>query len=156
MSADPDVTQGVVRELVNLSRRFRTNADRLHPELGFVDYSLLTQMAQPGGVRAGDLVHLTGLNKSTISRQLAALQRAGLVVRELHPQDNRVQLLRPSERGRQLLALANTRMEHEVSHRTHGWTSQEVDTFRTLLARYNAATSPAADPQENDRHRPGR
>ncbi|MGW1840263.1 MarR family winged helix-turn-helix transcriptional regulator [Streptomyces sp. BBFR2] len=133
---------GLERQLVILARRFRANAERFHPELTLVGYSLLTEMAERDGVRAGDLTGLYGLNKSTISRQVADLHRAGLVVRDRDPANSRVQLLRISDRGRELLALAATRLHREVAARTHGWTPEEVATLHRLLGRYNA--SPAA------------
>lgn len=131
----------LVRELVTLSRRFRTNAERLHPDLSFVEYSLLSEMAERNGARARDLVGLYGINKSTISRQVAALQRAGLVVREADPDNARTQLLHPSDHGRELLAHADARMHHEVSTRTETWSPDEVKALRGLLARYNTAAS---------------
>jgi DNA-binding MarR family transcriptional regulator len=137
----------LVRELVTLSRRFRANAERLHPDLSFVDYSLLSEMAERNGARAVDLVGLYGINKSTISRQVAALQRAGLVVRDAAPDNHRVQLLHPSDRGRELLARADALMYREVDTRTEGWSPDEVRTLRSLLARYNAASS--APPEQS-------
>ncbi|MER8089948.1 MarR family winged helix-turn-helix transcriptional regulator [Streptomyces sp. NPDC087532] len=141
MTDDDRELPGLVRELVTLSRRFRANAERLHPDLSFVDYSLLSEMAERNGVRAGDLVGLYGLNKSTISRQVTALQRAGLVVREVAPDNRRVQLLHLSDSGRQLLARADARMFREVDARTAGWSPDEVRALRSLLVRYNAAAS---------------
>jgi DNA-binding MarR family transcriptional regulator len=131
----------LVRELVTLSRRFRANAERLHPDLSFVDYSLLSEMAERNGARAVDLVGLYGINKSTISRQVAALHRAGLVVRDSSPDNHRVHLLHPSDLGRELLARADALMHREVDTRTEDWTPDEVRALRSLLARYNAASS---------------
>ncbi|KUN09205.1 hypothetical protein AQI95_04985 [Streptomyces yokosukanensis] len=145
MTDDDRQLPGLVRELVTLSRRFRSNADRLHPDLSFVDYSLLTEMAERNGARAGDLVGLYNLNKSTISRQVTALRQAGLVVREPDPGNPRAQLLHPSDRGRELLALADARMRREVDMRTEGWSPDEVRALRTLLARYNGAASAAVE-----------
>ncbi|GAA2728794.1 MarR family winged helix-turn-helix transcriptional regulator [Streptomyces nogalater] len=144
MTDDDTEVPGLVRELVTLSRRFRANAERLHPDLSFVDYSLLSELAERDGARAGELVGLYGLNKSTISRQVTALERAGLLVRETVPGNRRVQLLRPSDRGRELLARADARMYREVDARTAGWSPEEVRALRTLLARYNAAASAVA------------
>ncbi|MER5529604.1 MarR family winged helix-turn-helix transcriptional regulator [Streptomyces sp. NPDC002677] len=144
MADDDAELRGLVRELVTLSRRFRGNAERLHPELSFVDYSLLSEMDARDGARAADLVGLYGLNKSTISRQVAALQRAGLVVREADPHDHRAQLLRPSDHGRELLARADALMYREVDTRTEGWAAEEVQALRGLLARYNTAASAVA------------
>ncbi|MGW7541557.1 MarR family winged helix-turn-helix transcriptional regulator [Streptomyces sp. NPDC054770] len=132
---------GLVREMMTLSRRFRANAERLHPDLSFVDYSLLSEIAERDGARAADLVGLYGINKSTISRQVAALHRAGLVVRGPAPDNRRGQLLRVSDQGRELLARADALMHREVDKRTEGWTRHEVRTLRGLLARYNAAAS---------------
>lgn len=153
MTTEHDEIDQLVRRLVELSRRFRVNATRLHPELSFAAYSLLTQLEQAGGARAGDLVGLSGLNKSTISRQLADLQRDGLVVRALHPRDSRVQVIRVSDRGRELLALANATMRKEVERRTRGWTSHEVATLRTLLYRYNSASNDDQRPLPRDESR---
>ncbi|MEU9976556.1 MarR family transcriptional regulator [Streptomyces sp. NPDC051014] len=144
MADDDTEIRGLVRELVTLSRRFRGNAERLHPDLSFVDYSLLSEMDARDGARATDLVGLYGLNKSTISRQVTALQRAGLVVREADPQDHRARLLRPSDLGRELLARADALMYREVDARTDGWAAGEVRALRGLLARYNAGASAVA------------
>ncbi|MEV8313387.1 MarR family winged helix-turn-helix transcriptional regulator [Streptomyces sp. NPDC059900] len=145
MADDDREIPALVRELVTLSRRFRANAERLHPDLSFVEYSLLSEMAERGGARARDLVGLYGINKSTISRQVAALQQAGLVVRETDPDHARGQLLHPSDRGRELLAHADTLMHREVATRTGAWTPEEVSTLCGLLARYNAASSAATE-----------
>ncbi|MFJ9350023.1 MarR family winged helix-turn-helix transcriptional regulator [Streptomyces sp. NPDC101237] len=144
MADDDTEIRGLVRELVTLSRRFRGNAERLHPDLSFVDYSLLSEMDARDGARATDLVGLYGLNKSTISRQVTALQRAGLVVREADPQDHRARLLRPSDLGRELLARADALMYREVDARTEGWDAGEVRALGGLLARYNAGASAVA------------
>ncbi|MFE6160461.1 MarR family winged helix-turn-helix transcriptional regulator [Streptomyces sp. NPDC056486] len=141
MADDDRELPALVRELVTLSRRFRTNAERLHPDLSFVEYSLLSEMAERNGARARDLVGLYGINKSTISRQVAALQHAGLVVREADPDNARMQLLHPSDHGRELLAHADALMHHEVSTRTEAWPPEEVRALRGLLARYNTAAS---------------
>ncbi|MGW6059634.1 MarR family winged helix-turn-helix transcriptional regulator [Streptomyces sp. NPDC055189] len=141
MADDDRDIQALVRELVTLSRRFRANAERLHPDLTFVEYSLLSEMAERNGARARDLVGLYGINKSTISRQVAALQHAGLVVRGTDPDNARGQLLHPSDRGRELLAHADALMHHEVHTRTRAWSPDEVGVLRGLLTRYNAAAS---------------
>ncbi|MFC8125759.1 MarR family winged helix-turn-helix transcriptional regulator [Streptomyces sp. NPDC057302] len=141
MAADDRDVPALVRELVTLSRRFRTNAERLHPDLSFVEYSLLSEMAERNGGRARDLTGLYGINKSTISRQVAALQHAGLVVREADPDNARVQLLHPLDHGHELLAHADALMHHEVSTRPQAWSPQEVRALRGLLARYNTAAS---------------
>lgn len=147
MADDETALRGLVREPVTLSRRLRGSTERLHPDLSFVDYSLLSETDARDGARATDLVGLYSLNKSTISRQVTALQRAGQVVREADPHDHRAQLLRPGDRGRELLARADALMYREVDARTEGWAAGEVQALRGLLARYHAGASAAAEPR---------
>lgn len=132
------VTARIMSELVDLSRRGRATTQRLHPDLSHVGYTMLSQLQARGSASAAELGQLSGLNKSTISRQLADLQRGGLIVRELDPADSRVQRIRPSARGSELLAEADASLSIEVQHRTQGWTPEELATFADLLGRYNA------------------
>ncbi|WP_369394303.1 hypothetical protein AB5J72_47225 [Streptomyces sp. CG1] len=67
------------------------------------------------------------------------------MVRERDPDDPCVQLLHPSDRGGEFLALADARMRREADARTDGWSPDEVRTLRTLLARCNEAASAVAE-----------
>jgi hypothetical protein len=47
--APPDAeVAGSVHQLVNLARRFRAKAEKLHPDLEFVAYALLSQPESTG------------------------------------------------------------------------------------------------------------
>ncbi|MFC4909906.1 MarR family winged helix-turn-helix transcriptional regulator [Actinomadura gamaensis] len=76
-----DALETIRWELTALARRARAIAGRSHPELSLVAYSLLSHLNDTGGCRAIDLAEYFLLDKSTVSRQVAALERLGLVER---------------------------------------------------------------------------
>lgn len=92
MRADRAV-ETIQREMTAFARRARASAGRLHPELSLVSYTLLSHLEERDGCRATDLAAHYALDKSTVSRQVAALERADLIERRLDPEDHRVQVL---------------------------------------------------------------
>ncbi|MDX6352620.1 MAG: hypothetical protein QOF84_7410 [Streptomyces sp.] len=147
MSADrEDVSsrqRAVMRELLQLSRRFRAHAHHLHPELTLPAHAVLAQLASRGRQQAGDLVGMLGVSKSTVSRELSDLQRSGLVTRSLDRYDNRIQVVDITERGREVLEQSDRRMTAQVARRTRDWRPEEIQAFHALLRRYNEGGSPA-------------
>src|SRR3954452_11193329 len=87
----------VEREIGLLLRRSRAISARLarelHPELDGAAYGLLALLDRDGPLRAGDLVARLGLDKSTVTRQVAHLVDLGLVTRDVDPGDRRAQVL---------------------------------------------------------------
>ena len=87
----------VERELAVLLRRARTmNRDiavDVHPDLQPAAYALMSRVAELGSVRASDLSDVLRHRQGRVSRQVALLQRLGLVAREPDPDDGRAQRL---------------------------------------------------------------
>ncbi|WP_067480830.1 MarR family winged helix-turn-helix transcriptional regulator [Actinomadura hibisca] len=123
------------RELTAFARRARALAERLHPGLSLVSYSLLAHMEERGGCRAADLAAYFLLDKSTVSRQIAALDRLGMVEREAEGQ---ARILRPTERGRAALADAARRQREAFGDRLDEWSDADLADFAASLVRYNA------------------
>ena len=129
------------REIGLLLRRSRAISARLaselHPELDGAAYGLLALLQDAGPLRASDLVARLGLDKSTVSRQVASLVALGLVDRAADPQDGRAQVLTPSAEGSARLArirdVRRARWEADLS----GWPSSDVATLGELLGRFN-------------------
>ena len=129
------------REIGLLLRRARAISTRLaaelHPDLDGAAYGLLALLADAGPLRASDLVARLGLDKSTVSRQVASLVALGMVDREPDPADGRAQVLRPSAEGAARLAgireARRARWEADMS----GWPADDVATLGELLARLN-------------------
>ncbi|SDK16606.1 MarR family winged helix-turn-helix transcriptional regulator [Streptomyces indicus] len=139
-----DAVATIQRELTAFARRARAAAARMHPELSLVSFTLLAHLEDQGGCRATDLAAYYLLDKSTVSRQVAALERAGHVERRTDPDDHRMQLLHLTEQGEQVLAQAADRRSQAFHARLADWEPAELDRFAAYLTRYNdEADSPA-------------
>ncbi|MFI6206286.1 MarR family winged helix-turn-helix transcriptional regulator [Streptomyces sp. NPDC051041] len=120
------------------ARRARASAGRMHPELSLVSYTLLGHLEESGGCRATDLAAHYALDKSTVSRQVAALERAGLVERRLAPGDHRVQVLDLTDSGRRVLARVTESRRAAFRERLADWPEEDLMRFAACLRRYNA------------------
>jgi DNA-binding MarR family transcriptional regulator len=135
-----DVTITTIqRELTAFARRARQKAAQIHPELSLVTYTLLDHMSESDGCRGTDLAEHFLLDKSTVSRQIAVLERLGLIVREPDPEDRRGRVLRPSPDGLRLLEEAHRQRRASFEERFTDWDGADLERFAGYLARYNAA-----------------
>jgi DNA-binding MarR family transcriptional regulator len=129
------------REIGLLLRRSRAISARLagelHTDLDGAAYGLLALLQDAGPLRASDLVTRLGLDKSTVSRQIASLVDLGFVDRTADPADGRAQVLTPSREGAARLArireARRARWESDLS----GWPPEDVATLGELLDRLN-------------------
>ncbi|MFI6035823.1 MarR family winged helix-turn-helix transcriptional regulator [Streptomyces sp. NPDC051315] len=136
----------IQREMTTFARRARASAGRLHPELSLVSYTLLGHLEESGGCRATDLAAHYALDKSTVSRQVAALERAGLIERSQDPRDHRVQVLHLTDAGRRVLAQVTESRRAAFRERLARWPREDLERFAEYLVRYNAwGTGPASD-----------
>jgi DNA-binding MarR family transcriptional regulator len=88
--------------VVNLTARpFSESIGREH-RLGLNEWRVLLVLANHPGIAASDVTALTGLDKMTVSRAIAALARRGRVVRKVDAADKRRLRLRLSAEGERL------------------------------------------------------
>ncbi|MFF6987417.1 MarR family transcriptional regulator [Streptomyces sp. NPDC010273] len=120
------------------ARRARASAGRLHPELSLVSYTLLSHLEEQSGCRATDLAAHYALDKSTVSRQVAALERADLIERRLDPEDHRVQVLHLTDAGRRILAQVTENRQAAFRERLADWPEEDLTRFAGYLERYNS------------------
>lgn len=130
------------RELTLFARRARASASRMHPQLSFVAYTLLGHLEAHDGCRATDLAAHYALDKSTVSRQIGALERAGLVERRTPPDDRRGRRVHLTPDGRRVLAEVTARRREVFRQRLAGWPEEDLDRFADYLERYNARAEP--------------
>ncbi|WP_405007027.1 MarR family winged helix-turn-helix transcriptional regulator [Kitasatospora purpeofusca] len=128
----------IQRELTAFARRARHKASQLHPDLSLVTYSILDLITERGGCRAADVAAHFMLDKSTVSRQVTALEKLGLLRRETDPEDQRGQILLATEAGLTLLREANEQRRVSFSTRFTAWSDEDVARFADYLARYGA------------------
>ncbi len=126
----------VYRELAVFSRRARAVGSQVHPDLSLVAYTLLAHIATGPGVRATDLARHYNLDKSTVSRQLAALEDLGMIIREGGGRAGQDIVL--TAKGEQTLAAANDSMRGAVTTRLANWSTEDLEHFAGYLERFNA------------------
>ncbi|MGW1005951.1 MarR family winged helix-turn-helix transcriptional regulator [Streptomyces sp. NPDC002520] len=138
MTAAQTAVETIQREMTIFARRARATAGRMHPELSLVSYTLLGHLEERGGCRATDLAAHYALDKSTVSRQVAALERSGLIERRLDPEDHRVQVLHLTEAGEEILAQVTRSRRDAFRERLADWPEEDLVRFAAYLERYNA------------------
>lgn len=141
----PDAVETIQREMTVFARRARAAAGRMHPELSLVSYTLLGHLEEVGGCRATDLAAHYALDKSTVSRQVTALERAGLIERRPDAADQRVQVLHPTRAGRHILAQVTESRRAAFRERLTGWPAEDLSRFAEYLVRYNAWPGPGRE-----------
>jgi DNA-binding MarR family transcriptional regulator len=134
------------RELTRFFRRSRVAstsiAAEVHPDLDVASYTVLVTISDlsgslPGGVRAIDVAETLGLHKSTMSRNIAVLERLGLVAREPSVEDARARILTITESGRRSLDAAVTARRQRVSTTLSRWSEADVRDLARLLGQLN-------------------
>ncbi|MBD0734597.1 MarR family winged helix-turn-helix transcriptional regulator [Streptomyces sp. CBMA29] len=138
MSAREASVESIQRELTAFARRARATAARMHPELSLVSFTILAHLEEQQGCRATDLAAHYLLDKSTVSRQVAALERLGYIERRVDPTDHRVQVLHLAQHGIETLAAARVSRKEIFQERLAAWGPEDLARFAEYLVRYNA------------------
>lgn len=129
------------REIGLMLRRSRAISTRLsselHPDLDGAGYGLLALLQDAGPLRASDLVARLGLDKSTVSRQVANLVDLGLVDRAADPVDGRAQVLSPSAEGSARLTRIRDARRARWEADLADWATEDVGRLGELLQRLN-------------------
>lgn len=136
----------IEQELSRLFRRARSTsmslARRVHPDMDAAGYALIAQIdlgtAEGGaGVRASDVALALGLDKSTVSRGIAQLDRLGLIERVPDPDDGRARLLRLSEDGGKRYGAIRAQRRAEFAAILDRWDRGDLERLARLLHRLN-------------------
>jgi DNA-binding MarR family transcriptional regulator len=85
-----------------------------------------------------------------VSRQVALLERTGMVAREPDPGDGRAQLLVVTGEGRKRLAHARGGRRRVVREQLDRWPDADVATFAELLGRFNTQMDAALGRGDTD------
>ncbi|MEU2014279.1 MarR family transcriptional regulator [Nocardia sp. NPDC019302] len=129
----------IQRELTAFARRARGRAAELHPELPLVASSILDLVIERDGCLATELAGHFLLDKSTVSRQVAALERLGYLTREVDPANRRNHILRATPAGQRIAQEAEQRRREAFAERFRDWDDEDLAELAGYLVRYNAA-----------------
>ncbi|MFI1236053.1 MarR family winged helix-turn-helix transcriptional regulator [Nocardia salmonicida] len=127
----------IQRELTAFARRARGRAAELHPELSLVAYSILDLILERDGCLATDLAEQFLLDKSTVSRQVGALEKLGYLERAVDPDNRRNHVLHATPAGRIVAREAERRRREAFQARFADWTDEDVAAMAGYLTRYN-------------------
>jgi len=102
-------------------------------------------LAHCGPSRLTTVAERTGLDPSTVSRQVADLEKAGLLARDTDPEDRRAILLKATTEGQQLLDRLSRGRRRRIERMLSDWQPEDIVTLGRLLAQLNAATEKYGD-----------
>jgi DNA-binding MarR family transcriptional regulator len=126
-------------ELSLLARHF-LHSSQHSPErlLDRSGYQLLSRL-ELGPLTLKQLAEAFRLDASTVNRQVNALLRAGLVERIPDPAGAVAKVLRPTDKGLDLLHRDRTVAQEQIAQVLDGWKRQDRDDLRRLLEKLNTS-----------------
>jgi DNA-binding MarR family transcriptional regulator len=133
-------TTHIEQQLTILLRRvqrihFTTSSGEV--ELDRSAYGILCRLVDEGPQRLGYLAQAFGLDPSTITRQVQALEHGGFVERRPDPTDRRASLLDLSDQGREVLTETRARRREWLRAALGDWDEHDHEEFGRLLEKFN-------------------
>ena len=109
-------------------------------------YGTMCRLADDGPQRLAALAHAFALDPSTVTRQVKALEAAGLAARRPHPTDGRGVVLELTAHGRELLEQTRRYRRERLHKALAGWSDADRLDFGRLMKEFNASMDrPPAD-----------
>ncbi|SDP68383.1 DNA-binding transcriptional regulator, MarR family [Klenkia soli] len=135
-------------QLIRTGRHLsQSAAHELYGDLPGFGWALLAPLERDGEQRCSALAAGLGVDGSVASRQIAALEKDGYVVRRPDPLDGRASLIGLSETGAAALARTRAVRSGWAAAALAGWTDEEADTLCGLLERLTADLSLGRPPR---------
>jgi DNA-binding MarR family transcriptional regulator len=102
-------------------------------------YGIMCKLADEGPQRLGALASTFGLDPSTITRQVQALEEVGLAIRRTDPSDRRASILDLSTTGREVLDQTRTHRRRRLQQALSDWSEADLEDFARLLSTFNVS-----------------
>lgn len=119
----------LIRTLESLYRRRHYPLDRAH-------YLLLNAL-QDGAQRSGELASVLGLDHSTVTRQIAAMESRDLVTKRDDPQDKRSSLVEATELGQQRCTEMRELRLRRLKMLLNEWDGADLSILADMISRLN-------------------
>ncbi|MFE9919148.1 MarR family winged helix-turn-helix transcriptional regulator [Micromonospora sp. NPDC005553] len=137
-------TLGQIETEVALLMRFgeatrRATGTAEHRVLDRAAYVILRHLADAGPQNVSALASRLNLDGSTVTRQVSALQRDGLITRTPDPSDGRGTVISPTSTGLQRMAAVQAARTRLYGDMLADWTTDDRETLARLLGRLNQA-----------------
>lgn len=135
-----DANDEIEQQLLRLTRR--SQAVHVRTSTGEVvlersSYGILCLILDEGPQRLGTIASTFALDPSTITRQVQAVERAGLAEKSVDPSDRRASLLSLTEQGREAIETARDYRRQVLAEIVSSWSEEDRDQFSGLLKRWN-------------------
>ncbi|HSV41030.1 MAG TPA: MarR family transcriptional regulator [Nocardioidaceae bacterium] len=108
-------------------------------------YGIMCRLADEGPQRLGSLAQAFGLDPSTITRQVQALEQAGLAQRATDSADRRASILDLSTEGREVLSRTREHRRGRFEAALSDWSAKERQEFGRLLEKFNCSVESLSD-----------
>jgi DNA-binding MarR family transcriptional regulator len=102
-------------------------------------YGIMAKLADEGPQRLGALASAFGLDPSTITRQVQALEELGLAERKSDPTDRRASILDLSAHGIEVLEQTRAHRRTRLQKALSDWPEADRAEFARLLKKFNAS-----------------
>jgi DNA-binding MarR family transcriptional regulator len=109
-------------------------------------YGIMCKLADDGPQRLGALATAFGLDPSTITRQVQALEETGLAAREKDPMDRRASILDLTDAGRAILEQTRSHRRARFDQAMSGWDVADRREFGRLLEKFNQSVDAILEP----------
>ncbi|WP_052207573.1 MarR family winged helix-turn-helix transcriptional regulator [Sinomonas humi] len=116
----------------------------LHPEIEPGAYGVLMILLREGPLRVTELAALIGIGKPSVSRQVALLERIGLVLKEDDPADRRAQRVILSPAGAAEIEELRRRRLSFFRDALGSWDLTDLSNLAGYFSRVNEALATAA------------
>ena len=139
MPVSPDTCVRITSTLTRLVRAGRhisaRAAAQIYGDLPSFGWTLLVPLERDGEQRCSALAAQAGVDVSVVSRQVAALERAGHVARRPDPSDGRASLFSLTPAGSAALAATRAERANWAAAALSGWDEQDAEPLGELLDR---------------------
>jgi DNA-binding MarR family transcriptional regulator len=124
--------------LINMTSRAKAHLTAVTNEgIERAAYALLAHLVRRGPQRTTALADAVHSDTSTVSRQVGALVKHGLVERQADPEDGRACLLVATAKGRDVFDRAKADRTGYIAELLADWPQSDQRTLVTLLDRFN-------------------
>ncbi len=123
--------------LTSMVKNLDVLARKRHYPLERAHYLLLGILQQQGNMNVGDLAQQLSLDKSTITRQLAAMERKALIVRSKSPSDGRSVLIQATPKGTKLVTDMQKLRVARMQQMLDGSTNQDLQAMYMVVKQLN-------------------
>lgn len=123
-----------------LTRRIEAASRRstLHERMDRAAYLIARTLVDIGPASVNEIARSLSLDGSTVTRQVATMERHGYVSRRAHPDDGRAWVIELTVRGAEEMAWVSAARRSHIAEYVSAWDSEEVQQFGRLLERFNA------------------